>query len=205
MNKAYAYTAGGLVLAMLGGLAAFVFMNATDDRFANCSESTVAGGANIGGPFELIDETGQTVTDRDVIDRPSLIYFGYTYCPDVCPVDVYRNGEAVDLLKAQGYDVKPVFISIDPERDTPDILAEFTDIMHPDMVGLTGSPEQVKAASQAYKTFYRKNEGGPEDYLVDHSTFTYLMAPEVGFLEFFRNDVSSEKMANTVACFVDGL
>ncbi|MFY0692972.1 MAG: SCO family protein [Paracoccaceae bacterium] len=203
MNKAYAYTAGGLVLAMLGGLATFVFMSTREDQFASCSESTVAGGAAIGGPFELVDETGRTVTDRDVIDRPSLIYFGYTYCPDVCPVDISRNAEAVELLEEQGYDVKPIFISIDPERDTPEILAEFTDILHPDMLGLTGSPEQVKVASQAYKTFYRKNEGAPDEYLVDHSTFTYLVAPETGFLEFFRNDISAEKMASTVACFMD--
>lgn len=200
MNKLYAATALGLVIAMLGGLAAFVVLNGREDEFASCSASSVAGG-DIGGPFELVSETGATVTDTDVITKPSLVYFGYTFCPDVCPLDASRNAEALDLLKERGVDANALFISIDPDRDTPEVLAEFTDVMHPDMIGLTGSAQQVKAASQAYRTYYQKQPGDPDYYLVDHSTFTYLVLPEKGFVEFFRRETTPEQMADTVACY----
>ncbi|MGR3320569.1 MAG: SCO family protein [Pseudooceanicola sp.] len=203
-----AILAGAVFAVLVGGVWLYTSMARTDDRFAQCREGSVAGGSDqIGGPFTLVDETGATVTDKDVLDEPSLIYFGYTYCPDVCPLDVSRNAEAVTLLEDRGYTVKPVFISIDPDRDTPEQLAEFTDYLHPRMVGLTGSAEQVKAASQAYRTFYRKQEPeDPEDkdyYLVDHSTFTYLTLPETGFVEFFRRDLSADDMADRVQCFLD--
>ncbi|MDH5797457.1 MAG: SCO family protein, partial [Paracoccaceae bacterium] len=139
----------------------------------------------------------------EVIDRPSLVYFGYTFCPDVCPMDNARNAESTALLQERGYDVKPVFISVDPDRDTPEALAEFTDYMHEDMLGLTGTPEQVKAAAQAYRAYYKKHDDDPEYYLVDHTTFTYLMFPKLGFAEFFRRDMEPEEMADAVACFVD--
>lgn len=200
------------VFAMVAAIAAAVFLGVLwvmtsggDDQFAQCREGAVAGGAGaIGGPFTLVDETGQTVTDKDVITTPSLVYFGYTFCPDVCPLDNARNAEAVTLLEEQGRIVTPVFISVDPERDTPELLAEFTDIMHPRMIGLTGSPEQVKAASTAYKTYFKKqDEGDDEYYLIDHSTFTYLVLPEHGFVEFFKRDDTPEEIAKRVACFMD--
>lgn len=174
---------------------------------ASCGASTVAGGADqIGGPFTLVDETGTEVTSAELLTKPSLIYFGYTFCPDVCPLDAARNAEAVDLLAERGMDVQPIFISIDPERDTPEVLAEYTDYLHPEMIGLTGSAEQVKAASQAYRTYYKAQpaaEGEEDFYLVDHSTFTYLTLPETGFVEFFRREVSAEDMAEKTACFVN--
>ncbi|MBV0913490.1 SCO family protein [Anianabacter salinae] len=173
-----------------------------DNRFAACTGGTVAGGS-IGGPFELVNASGETVTDAEVITKPSLIYFGYTFCPDVCPLDNQRNALAVDILEERGHDVQPVFISIDPERDTPEVVGEYASYMHEDMIGLTGSPEQVKAASSAYRTFYSKQEGDDEYYLVDHSTFTYLVLPEQGFVEFFRRDETPEAMAERTACFVD--
>ena len=93
-------------------------------------------------------------------------------------------------------------ISIDPDRDTSEVLAEYTKLMHPEMVGLTGSAEQVKAASLAYKTYYRKQDNGDAFYEMDHSTFTYLVFPDTGFAEYYRRDVSAEQMARSVACFV---
>lgn len=168
-----------------------------------CGRNGIAGGAAIGGPFTLVSETGETVTDRDVFTKPSLVYFGYTFCPDVCPLDNTRNAEAIDLLQDRGYDIQPVFISIDPDRDTPEVVAEFTDYLHEDMIGLTGTKEQVKAASQAYRTYYQKQEGDEEYYLVDHSTFTYLVMPETGFTEFFRRDETAEQMAAKAACILD--
>lgn len=200
-----AYAIGAAAVTGLG-LAAMlaVTLTAPADRFDECRASRVAGGAGaIGGPFTLVDETGATVTEKDVITGPTLVYFGYTFCPDVCPLDNVRNAEAVDILAERGYEVTPVFISVDPDRDTPEVMAEFTDVIHPRMIGLTGSAEQVKAASQAYRTYYRKQDGDPEYYLVDHSTQTYLVFPEYGFVEFFGRDATPEQMADRVACFVD--
>ena len=137
-----------------------------------------------------------------MITKPSLLYFGYTYCPDVCPTDNARNAEAVDILTERGIDAAPVFITIDPARDTPEVMAEFVGYMHPKMIGLTGTDEQIKAVSKAYKTFYRK-AGEGEDYLMDHSTFTYLVLPENGFVESYGRSVTPEQMADSVACFAD--
>ncbi len=160
--------------------------------------------AAIGGPIEGIDETGRQVTNADIIDKPTILYFGYTFCPDVCPFDNARNAEAVDILKERGYDVKPVFYSVDPERDTPERLDDFTFYMHPDMIGVTGTPEQVKAASLAYKTYFRKQEeDGDEFYLIDHSTFSYFVTPEDGFLEYFKREDTAEEMADRIGCFLD--
>lgn len=204
-------------IAIIAALVVVVALGATyvltlgggeaEDRFAQCRASNVAGGtAQIGGPFELVSETGETVTDAEVIDQPALIYFGYTFCPDVCPMDVARNAEAVDLLEERGQIVKPVFISIDPKRDTPEVLAEWTDYLHPRMLGLTGSEEQVRAASRAYRTFYQAQtpkEGEGEFYLVDHSTMSYLSLPGHGFVEFFRRDATPEQVADRIGCFLD--
>ena len=201
MTRFYAGMAATAVAVFLGASAWYVVANRSDDVFAECRQGQVAGG-DIGGPFTLVDTSGKSVSDADVLTKPSLVYFGYTFCPDVCPLDMARNVEAVDKLEAQGIDVTPVFISIDPERDTPDALADYASNMHPKLVALTGSPEQVKVASQAYKTFYKKRETGDDYYLMDHSTFTYLMLPGTGFVDFFRQEVTSDKMAESVACFV---
>ena len=192
------------ILALLGGTWFLTQGTPGGDQFAQCRASNVAGGAGaIGGPFELVNGQGETVTDEDVITAPTLIYFGYTFCPDVCPLDNVRNAEAIDLLEERGHEVTPVCISVDPERDTPEVVGEFAYYMHDRMIGLTGSPEQVKAASQAYKTYYRAQEAVDDFYLVDHSTFSYLVFPEHGFVEFFRRDLSAEAVAESVGCFVE--
>lgn len=202
MTKLYAGLAGVAVAALLGWTAYSIYAARPADQFANCRAGAVAGGT-IGGPFALVDQTGATVTDTQVITKPSLIYFGYTFCPDVCPLDASRNADAVDLLKERGLDVTPVFISIDPERDTPQVLRDFAANIHPQMIGLTGSADQVKAASTAYRTYYKKQETGDAYYLMDHSTFTYLVLPKVGFVDFFRRETTPAEMADRVACFAD--
>ncbi|MCL4124113.1 UNVERIFIED_CONTAM: hypothetical protein GTU68_041757 [Idotea baltica] len=202
MSNIYAIAAGTVVVALLGGTFAAIQLTSSDDPFAQCRTGQSAGGA-IGGPFELVREDGQTVTDADVITGPTLIYFGYTFCPDVCPLDVQRNAQAVDILDEQGVEVTPVFISIDPDRDTVEVVRDFTDNFHDRMIGLTGSPEQVRAASQAYRTYYAKQDSEDEFYLVDHTTMSYLVFPEHGFLEFYRRDVTPEQMAESLSCFVD--
>ena len=122
------------------------------DRFATCRSGNIAGGP-IGGPFSLLDETGKAVTDKDVLDKPALVYFGYASCPDVCPLDNARNVEATNLLAAKGLDVTPIFISVDPARDTPAALTEYTSYFGDKLVGLTGTPEQIRAAANAYKVY----------------------------------------------------
>ena len=202
--RIYVATAIALSIGLIGGTIFMAFFQGEQDALAQCRGGSVAtGGASIGGPFELVDETGVTVTDAEVITKPTLVYFGYTFCPDVCPLDAYRNGIAVDLLREEGFDVGSAFISIDPERDTPLVLSEYTDAMHPDMIGLTGSAEQVQAASQAYRTYYRKQDAEDEFYLMDHSTFTYLVFPETGFVDFFRRESSAQQMAERVQCFIE--
>lgn len=203
MQKTIAIAATVAVAALLGGSYAFSVMNpSSDDMFAQC-RATAVGGADIGGPFELVDETGRTVTDADVITGPTLFYFGYTFCPDICPTDNARNADAVYILDDRGIEVTPVFVSIDPERDTPERLAEFTDIFHPRMLGLTGSPEQVHAASQAYKTYYQREDTEDEYYLIDHTTGAYFVLPGHGFVEYFNRDVTPEQMADRLQCFIE--
>ncbi|WP_298916242.1 SCO family protein [uncultured Roseobacter sp.] len=192
------------IVGLLGGVWYATQTPKDGDSFAQCRASQIAGGAgSIGGPFELVNGDGQTVTDKDVITEPSLIYFGYTFCPDVCPIDTARNAEAVDVLAERNISVTPVFITIDPKRDTPEVVGDFAENLHERMIGLTGSPEQVKAASEAYRTYYKAHDGDDDYYLVDHSTFSYLVMPEAGFVEFFRREATAQDVADTVACFVE--
>lgn len=207
MTRLYSILAVVFVAAIAGGTW-FMTRGGGDggDKFAQCRSSQIAGGADtIGGPFELVNAAGETVTDKDVFTEPSILYFGYTFCPDVCPMDVSRNAETIDVLAERGISTTPVFISIDPERDTPEVVSDFSFNIHEKMIGLTGSMEQVKAASRAYKTYFKKQPGDEEYYLVDHSTFSYLVLPEVGFVEFFRRDDTPEQMADKIGCFVENM
>ena len=193
-----------LLVTWIASLGIWPFADRSGDQFASCRSSAVAGGVGqIGGPFNLLDSAGKTVTDADVITAPSLVYFGYTFCPDVCPMDTIRNAEAVDVLEKNGKTATPVFISIDPKRDTPEVVGDYAEAIHPRMIGLTGSPEQVKAASRAYRTYYKAHDDDDDYYLVDHSTMTYLVLPEHGVVEFFRRDVGPEALAAKAACFID--
>jgi protein SCO1/2 len=194
---------GTTTIAVALGLGLYVWQttNASPDP---CGASAVAGSA-IGGPFTLVSETGETVTEKDVITKPTLVYFGYTFCPDVCPLDSARNAQAAYILEEQGIDLGLIFISVDPPRDTVEVVRDFTDNFHDDMIGLTGTPEQLKVASQAYKTYYSAQDDDPEFYLVDHSTQTYLMFPETGFATLFRRDDSPDRVAEISACFIDQL
>ncbi|MGR3502166.1 SCO family protein [Pseudaestuariivita sp.] len=201
MVRFAALTAGTLALAGILGTVWYTQFRAPQDVFAAC-RTGVAGG-DIGGPFTLVNGQGETVTDQDVITEPSILYFGYTFCPDVCPLDMFRNAEAVDLLAEEGVSATPVFITVDPARDTPEVVAEFADVMHPKAIGLTGTPEQTDAASKAYRTYYRAQPAEDEFYLVDHSTFSYVVLPEHGFVDFIRREATPEQVAETVACFAN--
>ena len=200
-TKTYAIAAAALTAGLLGGLLAFVVTGKRADRYAACVSGQVAG--DLGGPFELVSETGATVTDADVITRPTLLYFGYTFCPDVCPLDVVRNVEAVDILAERGLDLQPVFISVDYVRDTPETMDDFTANIHPALLGLSGTEEQVRAASQAYRTFFNLQDPEDEFFLIDHTTFSYLVLPEEGVVAFFRRELTGDQLADRVACFLE--
>ncbi|UYV37291.1 SCO family protein [Rhodobacteraceae bacterium D3-12] len=206
MTKFYAWIAVAVAAVVSVAMVVMTMTTRDGDKYAQCRSTKVAGEAAIGGPFNLIDENGKPVTEKDVIDEPTLVYFGYTFCPDVCPLDNQRNVEAIEILEKGGMSVKPVFISIDPARDTPEVLRDFTDNLHDRMLGLTGTEEQVRAASKAYRTYFKKQEPEPGDeefYLVDHSTLSYLMFPGEGMIELFRRDMGPDDMAKQIGCFLD--
>lgn len=204
-KKSYLVAAAGLVAAALG-VGAWQMMKPAGGVFAECGGGLATGAASLGGPFTLVDHTGATVTEADVITGPTLIYFGYTFCPDVCPTDVAVMAQAVDLLAESGRKATPVFITIDPARDTETALAEFVGVMHPKMRGLTGTDAQIATAAKAYRVYYQKAPGDdPDYYLMDHSAFTYLVAPGVGFLDVFRHGASAEDIAAKTACYIDAL
>ena len=171
------------------------------DPFAECRMSKALGNSNIGGEFELINQDGQIVTDKDIFKEPTILYFGYTFCPDICPLDVYRNAEAVDLLDKNEMSVTPVFVSIDPERDTPEVIGDFVKYHHPKMIGLTGSKDQIDHVSKVYKTYYKAQRSNDDLYLVDHSTFSYLVNKDGRVLTFFNRRETPEKMSEKIKCF----
>lgn len=175
------------------------------DRFAQCSKSTVAGGlGSLGTPFTLTDENGNRVTDQQVFTRPTLLYFGYTFCPDVCPLDSARNADALDILKSHNYNAQIAFITVDPKRDTPAVLRQFTDSFSPDMLGLTGTPDEIAAVNKGWRNYYKAHDDeDPNYYLVDHMTNTYLVLPGHGTVEFFGRDIPAQEMADRTACFID--
>lgn len=198
------YVLGGAVVLgamVLGTLAATLFQR-QGDEFANCRGTVVAGG-QIGGPFTLLDGNGKTVTDRDILAKPALIYFGYGSCADECPLDNARNAQVADDLAKAGHDVTPVFITVDPARDTPDVMQEYADNISPRLVGLTGSPEQVKAAATAYKVYFNIPVSADPNYSVDHTTLTYLMLPGRGFMDVFERSVSEQDLLKRTSCYLD--
>ena len=201
MPKTATYALGSaMALALLVGGSLYFGLSGRGAEGA-CGGAVLTGeSASIGGPFRLVDGSGNQVTDGEVLAGPSLVYFGYTFCPDVCPFDVARNAAAVDILADSGLDATPVFITVDPERDTPEVAAEYADAFHPDMVGLSGSIRQVEEAAKAYRVYFRKQDDESEFYLVDHSTFTYLSMPGEGVVDYFRRADTAEEVAERTSC-----
>lgn len=150
------------------------------------------GKAAIGGPFSLIDHNGKPVTEKDFFGKWTVVYFGFTHCPDICPDELQKLAAAVDKIKeTHGIEIVPVFISVDPERDTVEQVGEYVKEFHPNLIGLTGSPEEIKKTARAYRVYYMKTEEEGSDYLVDHSIVMYLMDPKMDFVKFFgkNNDI----------------
>ena len=148
------------------------------------------GEALVGGPFSLVDHTGRRVTDADFAGQNKLMFFGYTYCPDMCPLGLATIAAAYEQLSPEEQQrVVPIFVTVDPERDTVEAIADYVDLFHPKMVGLTGTLEETAATAKAYRVYYRKAESeSATEYLVDHSTFTYLMDGENHYVTHFGHD-----------------
>jgi protein SCO1/2 len=168
------------------------------------TETNSSGAASIGGPFELVNQDGETVTQDTFKGKYMLAYFGYTFCPDVCPTELQVMGTAMDMMPGDvAKEITPVFFTVDPERDTVEAIAEYVPYFHDRMVGLTGTVEQTTAAAKAYRVYYAKAipEGEPEDtdtYLMDHSSFVYLMDRDGQFVRHFNYGTSPEDMAKGV-------
>ncbi len=163
-----------------------------------------AGKALVGGPFELTDESGKPVTDQAYRGKYMLIYFGFTFCPDVCPTELQVMAGALQKLGAKGARVQPIFVTIDPERDTPEVLARYVKQFDPRLVGLTGTAEQTATIAKEYRVFYEKvkdNESSA-DYTMDHSSIVYLMGPDGGFLTFFPPATSPDEMAAKIGSYL---
>lgn len=204
MRKPMIWIAGSVGAGIIG-LAAWVALGLSGGPDAYRSDAMVnIDGADIGGPFALIDQTGKAVTDKTVLTAPSLVYFGYTFCPDICPIDVQIIVDAVDILADQGVAVTPVFITVDPERDTAAELAFYAEAMHPTMIALTGSQEAIRAAADAYKVYYQRVEtpDSAAEYLMQHTGYTYLVTPDEGVIALFRRDFPPEKIAEDIAAIL---
>ncbi|MDP9126837.1 MAG: SCO family protein [Pseudomonadota bacterium] len=153
----------------------------------------------VGGPFTLINQDGKTVTDADYRGKYLLIYFGYTYCPDLCPTGLQSIAHALDQLDTESGKVQSLYVTIDPVRDTPAKLKEYISSFHPEIVGLTGSPAQIAAVAKAYQVYYAKGQQVDEhDYLMDHSSLIYLMGPDGKFIATFPENVDPAKLVTTL-------
>ena len=201
MQKPILALAGVFVVAVLAGAAWLALTPEEQPAEARSLARLDMGDARLGGPFTLTDQTGRRVSSETVIDGPTLVYFGYTYCPDVCPVDSQVMAEASALLAEQGHAVTPVFITVDPARDTPEALEVFTGYLHPEMIGLTGSAEEIRAVADAYKVYYDKVEleDSAAEYLMNHSAYLYLVEPGQGVTAIFRRGFPPEEIAGEVA------
>jgi len=153
----------------------------------------------IGGPFALVDHHGRTRTDQDFRGSLLLVYFGYTYCPDICPTDLLAIGQAIDLLGPAGEAVQPLFVTVDPERDTSAHLAEYVPLFHSRLIGLTGSAGAIGSAAEAYRVYFRKEPGGDRDgYSVDHSAFIYLVDRDGRYLGFVPPGTPPDRLAAAI-------
>ncbi len=161
-------------------------------------KSTKSSVVTIGGPFTLTDHNGQNVTEKTYAGQYKMVFFGYTYCPDVCPTTLTTLSNTLDILGSAAEKVTPLFITVDPARDTVEHLNEYVGYFHPRIVGLTGTDEQIASVAKAYRVYYAKakpSEDDPLDYLMDHSSITYLIGPDGTFLEHFSHGTEPEKIA----------
>ena len=180
-----------IVIILVFIICCFVYKNTA------WAEAKRATGVEIGGPFALIDHQGREVTDQDLRGKYLLVFFGFTYCPDICPTTLSDMSSVVDALDQDADRITPLFITVDPERDDPATLASYLSHFDPAIVGLTGSLEAIDAVSAAYHV-YRKKNGQGDSYLIDHSAVTYLMSPEGAYLLHFSHGTNPFDIAQAI-------
>jgi len=195
-QRGLAILAGGALLLLVGIGGSLLWLKPSSESFGPTLPASVA----IGGAFSLTDETGTPVTDATYRGRYMLVFFGFTYCPDVCPTELAKITATLDLLGQDAQKVAPLFVTVDPARDTPEALAQYTDLFHPAIIGLTGTDTQIAAAARAFRVFYNKVKTGTEAdaYTMDHSAFVYLMGPDGAFRQFFSPQATPEQMAEAI-------
>jgi protein SCO1/2 len=148
-----------------------------------------AGSSGIGGPFALTASDGTVISDRTFRGRWMLIYFGYTHCPDVCPTTLLAMSQALEKLGPLAAKIQPIFVSVDPERDTPQVVGEFTRAFDSRIVGLTGKPAEIAAAAKQYRVFYKRAPlEGSDDYFMEHSSYIYVMGSDGRYVTLFSHD-----------------
>jgi protein SCO1/2 len=180
-------TLGLLMAVLLLGAGGFLWLSGTGRN----------GPIGIGGPFTLEDGNGKPITDKDFRGKYMLVYFGYTFCPDVCPTTLNAVAEAMDKLGPAASHVQPLFITVDPARDTPAVVKQYTAAFGPNIVGLTGTAEEIARVAKEYRVYYAEHRTGPgpNDYSMDHSSVLYLMDPNGGFLAPMRADQTGDEIA----------
>lgn len=186
------------VAVILTGMVAWQLTPMPQSRSGSGTTAATLTPIEVGGPFELTAHTGETVTETSFGEKLRLIFFGFTFCPDVCPTALNTVALALDELGTQAEAVQPLFITVDPARDTPEVLADYVTVFHPGILGLVGTDEQTAQVAKAYRAYYAKVEpkdGDPEDYLMDHSAMLYLMGPNGRLLTLFSHNASPEEIA----------
>lgn len=179
-----------LVAAIAGGLLWY-----ESARVPGLGQVVVTGKADVGGPFHLIDQTGNSVSDANYRGRYMLIYFGYTFCPDVCPTTLGVMAEALDKLGTYGRRIVPLFITVDPARDTPKVMGQYVKAFGPQFIGLTGKPQQIAAAEKEYRVYAAKQPLPGGGYAMSHSSVIYLMGPDGRLVSFYDEAISPDDLA----------
>ena len=195
-RRQFLFLAGGFLLAGAGFSAGA--QKSEETSAARLMDDLMWNRGPIGGPFALIDHTGKRRTDKDFRGKLLLIYFGYSYCPDVCPTDLQQIGLAVDRLGPDGEAVQPLFITLDPERDTAAHLADYVPLFHPRLIGLTGGAEEIRRAALAYKVYYARYPPGSPDYVIDHSSFIYLVDENGTYIGFLPTGTTADRMIEII-------
>lgn len=185
----------GFLIALLAASAALLAIVLTIPQPQQGQEGSGSSTASIGGPFTLVATDGKTVTDQTFRGKWMLIYFGYTLCPDACPTTLTNMGIALQKLGPEAARIAPLFITVDPKRDTVKVMAEYLKSFDPRIVGLTGSQAQTEEAAKAYHIYVEPQRSDGDDYLVDHSAYIYLMSPHGKFVTVIAGDVPGEQMA----------
>lgn len=190
-----------LVAASLIGPAAAIGQQAPSA--AQMMDDLMYGREPIGGPFTLTDQKGKARSDSEFRGKLRIVYFGYTFCPDVCPADLMAITQALDALGPKAAGIQPIFITIDPERDSK-VLSEYLGAFHPSFVGLTGTPEEIRRVANSYKAFYSKVEDARgSDYTIDHSGVIYLMGRSGEYLGFTPPQTGPERLTEILRKYLD--